>query len=522
MKKLYYSVLATAVSVCCIFPMNAQKQSKIDSTIQTQQEQAARDSINTILAQAKEGDAIAQNEVGAWYYQGKHVKQDYQEAVQWWLKAAKQNNSKAIGNLGLCYETGHGVERDSLRAVGLYNRSIKEGNVALFEQNLRQANNDKIFYCVYVANCFKNGIGTSKDLSKATFYFEKAAKKGVVDSQKELAMILLNSKQNAEALKWFKLAASQNDLTSEFYYGKLLFDGNGVPADKQEGMIYLLRSAENGFPMGQYEVAKAYYEGNGAVKNVEQGAEWLIKAANNGVSKAQYELAMNYIFGNGLQTDYDQAASWFAICLPKGHSNAFKKLFEEGKLSMKGTAFHAYLKGLKYYYDRDFDNANKQFKIVEKAKHKEGKTMQGVILANKDFEKYNLKKGLKLLQDAAKVNNSLAMYLLGGIFEAGKGVEKDMKKAISYLEQAANLNYAPALCYLGDMYYEGRGVEQDYSRAVEYYVKAKGQLTANAMKRLAVCYENGQGVESNVELAEQIRKRQNGSISDLLKLVPMN
>ena len=94
--------------------------------------EVATDSIRTILNKAKSGDANAQNELGGWYYRGKHVKQNYEEAAQWWARAAKQGNVKAIGNLGLCYLTGNGVGKDSITAVKLYERSVKQGNLALF------------------------------------------------------------------------------------------------------------------------------------------------------------------------------------------------------------------------------------------------------------------------------------------------------------------------------------------------------------------------------------------------------
>ena len=82
----------------------------------------ATDSIKNVLALAKKGDAVAQNEVGGWYYRGRHVKQNYEEALQWWAKSAKQGNVQAIGNMGLCYQTGHGIAQDSLRAIQLYQR----------------------------------------------------------------------------------------------------------------------------------------------------------------------------------------------------------------------------------------------------------------------------------------------------------------------------------------------------------------------------------------------------------------
>lgn len=480
------------------------------------------DSINTILTTAKRGDAVAQNEVGAWYYQGKFVEQNYAEALQWWARSAKQGHIQAIGNMGLCYQKGHGIERDSLKAIQLYSKSVKEGNKALFLQNAKLADNKDIFASVFMGYCYQKGIGTQKDAGKALAYYTQAAKLNSVDAQRELALCYLNGKKPAEAAPWFKCAAENGDLSSTFYYGKLLYEGKGIATDKQQGVIYLLKAAEANFPQAQYEVAKCYASGEGITKNAEQAARWYKKAAANGVSNAQYSLALCYINGEGTERNYDEAIYWLGEAAPKGHTRAFKKTCEEG---WNDTPFLAYLQGMHYYIvAKNYEPAIKCFKEVEKAKCIEGKTMQGVCLLNKDYKKYNVKKGVKTLEEAARTH-PMAMYLLGVMYEAGKGVDKDINQAISFLEKAADKGYATAQCYLGNMYYEGRGVMQDYEKAVAYYMKAKtqGQLTANAAKRLASCYENGWGgLEADKKKANALLKEEHkNNTADLLKLVPM-
>jgi hypothetical protein len=147
--------------------------------------------------------------------------------------------------------------------------------------------------------------------------------------------------------------------------------------------------------------------------------------------------------------------------------------------------------------------------------------MQGVVLANKEYSKYNLKKGIKVLTESAKTD-PFAMYLLGGIYEAGKGVDKNMDTAVKYLKDGASKGSADAMCYLGDMYYEGRGVTQSYDEAVKYYQLAKGQLTQSAAKHLAACFENGYGGLSADKAASD--KLLNGdyknTLSEVLSLVP--
>ncbi|WP_304407876.1 tetratricopeptide repeat protein [Bacteroides acidifaciens] len=481
--------------------------------------QEATDSLKAIMTKAENGDAVAQNEVGMWYYRGRHYNQDYKTALEWWARAAKQGNAQAIGNMGLCYQTGNGVAADSVMATKLYLRSIKEGNETLFSQNIDLAQKGSVFSNMLISACYQNGIGVSKDVNKAIPFLTEAAKKNCLSAQKDLALILLNGKNAKAAAPWFKKASDNGDISSTFYYGKMLLEGLGVAQDKKAGANYLLKAAETGFPQAMYYVGKCYRTGDGLTKNPDQAVVWLRKAAGAGVSNAQWDLAQCYRQGNGTPINYDQALYWYGEACAKGHTNAFKKLIAD---SLVNTPFMAYMKGMKAYSNKDFDEAIKQFKIVEKAKISDGKVMEAAITANNSYAKHNMKKGIKLLNDAAKTN-AQAMYLLGALYEAGKGVDKDMTKAVEYINRSADNGYGLAECALADMYFEGRGVGQSYEKAVEWYVKAaeQGQLTENAAKRYASCYENGWGgLEVNKDKAEEILKAfHKSNIAGLLKLI---
>lgn len=476
----------------------------------------ATDSIKAILISAKEGNAVAQNEVGGWYYRGRHVKQDYNEAAQWWAKAAKQGNIQAIGNLGLCYQTGHGTAVDSLKAVLLYQKSIKAGNKSLFEQHIKFAKKGNLFSNMLVASCYQNGIGVAKNPEEAIPFLKAAANQHSVVAQRDLGLILLNSKKSREAVDWFRLGAENGDLTSTYYYGKMLLDGLGLTANAKDGANYLLKAAEAGFPQAQYYVGNCYMGGTGLTKNSDQAVLWYRKAAGQGVLNAQWALAQCYRRGEGTPINYDQAMYWYAEAASKGYTKAFKHLITD---SIPESPFVNYLRGMKSYINKDFDTALKDFKIVEKAKIVDGKVMEAAIFANANYAKYNIKKGIKFMSDAAK-SNAQAMYLLAALYEAGKGVEKDMNLAVDYMTKAADSGYGPAECALGDMYYEGRGASQDYTLAAQWYNKAKeqGQLSENSAKRLAECYKNGWGVEKDEEMAESILSAAHIShISQLLK-----
>jgi len=78
---------------------------------------------------------------------GKGVKQNYAEAMRWYLLAAAQGNATALSNLGFMYENGVGVEEDEPKALMYYNKAAKKGdenairNIAHIEERMvkRQA-----------------------------------------------------------------------------------------------------------------------------------------------------------------------------------------------------------------------------------------------------------------------------------------------------------------------------------------------------------------------------------------------
>lgn len=480
------------------------------------------DSVKAIMAKAEAGDAACQNEVGGWYYAGRHVARDYATAARWWRQSGNQGNVLALGNLALCYQHGRGVERDSLAALRLYNHSLKHGNKALIAERERLADNATAFDNVLLGLSYQKGNGVKKDIAKAKSYYEAAVKQGSADAARELGLISLNEKRAVDAVPLFKQAADADDLTGIYYYGLLRHEGRGCPADKREGVIYLLRAAERDYAAAQNKLGNLYATGDGVAHDDAQAVKWYRRAAAAGSVHSMWSLAECYRTGTGLDRDYEAALHWYAEAAALGYQRAFKKRIAQNDTVM-ATPFGNYLRGMKLYsIDKDYEAALKEFKALEKAKCSEGKTLQAAVLANKEYAKTDPKRAVKLLREVSD-SYAMAAFLLGSLTEVGKGTDKDMASAVKLYEQASAGGYAPAQCYLGDLYYEGRGVEQDYKKAVELYELAASQrrLTANARSRLIDCYENGTGgIAIDKERAKSLAKeKESAGVTALLKLL---
>lgn len=77
---------------------------------------------------AEQGNADAQNRLGAIYAEGRGVSKDDAEASHWYSKAAEQGYGEAQLNLGVLYANGHGVPQDNVRAA-MWFRLAEEGGV---------------------------------------------------------------------------------------------------------------------------------------------------------------------------------------------------------------------------------------------------------------------------------------------------------------------------------------------------------------------------------------------------------
>ena len=75
---------------------------------------------------AEQGVAEAQSNLGAMYYLGQGVPQDYVQAVKWYRLAAEQGDAAAQNNLGTMYEYGRGVPQDYVQAHKWYSLAASQ------------------------------------------------------------------------------------------------------------------------------------------------------------------------------------------------------------------------------------------------------------------------------------------------------------------------------------------------------------------------------------------------------------
>lgn len=113
----------------------------------------------------------------------------------------------------------------------------------------------------------------------------------------------------------------------------------------------------------------------------------------------------------------------------------------------------------------------------------------GEAVRNQDYET-----AFQQLDVLTRQNHPVAQYLMGMMYEFGRGTEKDTQKAAMWYRKAADLGHDGAMTSLGLLYVKGDGVNQDFAEAVKLLSQAAAKGNSNAQYNLALRYAKGEGV----------------------------
>ena len=101
-------------------------------------------------------------------------------------------------------------------------------------------------------------------------------------------------------------------------------DGQGVPQNFAEAVVWFDISAKQGLAMAQNNLGVMYNGGQGVVQDYADAVGWYRKAAEQGFLEAQYNLALNYSRGQGVLKNYVEAYKWFSLAAAAGDVESVK------------------------------------------------------------------------------------------------------------------------------------------------------------------------------------------------------
>jgi TPR repeat protein len=138
------------------------------------------------------------------------------------------------------------------------------------------------------------------------------------------------SKNYAEAMRWYRLAAGRGNADAQVGVGNLYAMGLGVPQNYGEALRWYRLAADQGNSEAEDSLGFFYLSGWGVPQDYAEGLRWFTKAADQGNEVAQRNIGMIYLQGLGVAKNRDEAIRWFRKAAGNGDPDAMNALKVRG------------------------------------------------------------------------------------------------------------------------------------------------------------------------------------------------
>lgn len=106
-----------------------------------------------------------------------------------------------------------------------------------------------------LGQAYRLGKGVVINLAEAQNWLDRAARKGHVDAQATLGLLLFQNGNRVSAMRWLNLAAEAGDARALLMVGTALYNGDGIPEDHIKAYAYVSRAAAQGLAPAQATLA---------------------------------------------------------------------------------------------------------------------------------------------------------------------------------------------------------------------------------------------------------------------------
>jgi len=338
-----------------------------------------------------------------------------------------------------------------------------------------------------IADLYRKGRGTERNLKLARYFYERAAWNGDVLAMRRLGHLFSHlayiqredekvpgywddiELDYDKAHEWYMMAAEKGDKTSQCRLGLFNLMGIGRPRNYYYAFDWYLKSAEQGVLPAMTWLVYLYSHGMdselprlegiedrnlwvGVPFDYEKAVYWCEKAAAQGWPPSMSRLGYFYSHGLGVPKIYqgnpevvfvdDDAGVQHAISSSESNIHPHKSNFLEVCL----------------VDDTEHRTAN------------EKEREQSFVFLSKDY-----KRAAEWYAKAAELGYHPAQRRLAYMYYVGKGVAQDYKKAFDWCLEAAEQGNQIAQCQVGCLYESGLGVVQDCHKALAWYIKSAAQ-----------------------------------------------
>ena len=114
--------------------------------------------------------------------------------------------------------------------------------------------------------------------------------------------------------------------------------GDGVTEDDAEAVRWFRVAADGGHARAQFNLAVMYASGDGVAEDDAEAVRWFRAAADQGHVRAQYSLGVMYGNGDGVAEDDAEAARWYQLAADQGHAEAALALSNPSNVNDRASA----------------------------------------------------------------------------------------------------------------------------------------------------------------------------------------
>ncbi len=143
----------------------------------------------------------------------------------------------------------------------------------------------------------------------------------LVTAQAELPSYLSRPTQQTEFETTLQ-QAKQGDVKAQVRLGLMYHDGKGVSRNYAEAVNWYRLAAIKGDAEAQSDLAVMYYDGKGVSRDYAEAVNWFRQAAKKNYAVAQFNLGYLYETGQGVERDSLEAAKWYRLAAGQGYSKA--------------------------------------------------------------------------------------------------------------------------------------------------------------------------------------------------------
>lgn len=136
--------------------------------------------------------------------------------------------------------------------IDAWQKGDTAGAVAIWRPLAEKGDADAAFN---LGQAYRLGKGVPLDLAEAQSWLERAARKGHVDAQATLGLLLFQNGNRVSGMRWLKSAAEAGEPRALLIVGTALYNGDGVTPDPVTAYAYISRAAAQGLAPAQATLA---------------------------------------------------------------------------------------------------------------------------------------------------------------------------------------------------------------------------------------------------------------------------